>query len=183
MRRSRRIGGPTWTPCWRLPSLRRWTAPRTLPSSSASWMRAVAGEGHEWPGGPHMPRRVTAVLGRQSNAASANACLTTIRTAGTAQLVSNLDAIHRGQHQVEDQEIIRVVPCVQISLFAVIHHPYAEAGFLQTLSQKSSDIWIIFHDEDAHCVLRLEWGPWGASLSQRRKQGTGLAGSLGLEPS
>jgi polyhydroxybutyrate depolymerase len=33
---------------------------------------AVAGEGHEWPGGPRMPARLTAVLGPQSNAIDAD---------------------------------------------------------------------------------------------------------------
>lgn len=33
---------------------------------------SVSGEGHEWPGGPHMPVRITFVLGRQSNAVNAD---------------------------------------------------------------------------------------------------------------
>ena len=33
---------------------------------------AIAGEGHEWPGGPHLPRRYTVLLGAQSNAIDAD---------------------------------------------------------------------------------------------------------------
>ena len=33
---------------------------------------SIVGEGHEWPGGPHLPRRITQVLGPQSTAISAN---------------------------------------------------------------------------------------------------------------
>ena len=33
---------------------------------------SIVGEGHEWPGGPHLPRRITRVLGPQSTAISAN---------------------------------------------------------------------------------------------------------------
>ena len=33
---------------------------------------SIVGEGHEWPGGPHLPRRITRVLGPQSTAVSAN---------------------------------------------------------------------------------------------------------------
>ena len=33
---------------------------------------SIVGEGHEWPGGPHLPRRITLVLGPQSTAISAN---------------------------------------------------------------------------------------------------------------
>ena len=33
---------------------------------------AITGEGHEWPGGPHMPSVITNVLGPQSNAVHAN---------------------------------------------------------------------------------------------------------------
>jgi polyhydroxybutyrate depolymerase len=36
---------------------------------------AVAGEGHEWPGGPKMPSVITSVLGPQSDAVSANALM------------------------------------------------------------------------------------------------------------
>jgi polyhydroxybutyrate depolymerase len=35
----------------------------------------LAGEGHEWPGGPTMPAELTALLGPQSNAVSANALM------------------------------------------------------------------------------------------------------------
>jgi polyhydroxybutyrate depolymerase len=35
----------------------------------------VAGEGHEWPGGPTLPTKYTAFLGPQSNAVSANALI------------------------------------------------------------------------------------------------------------
>jgi polyhydroxybutyrate depolymerase len=33
---------------------------------------SLVGEGHEWPGGPHLPNAVTKLLGPQSNAVSAN---------------------------------------------------------------------------------------------------------------
>jgi polyhydroxybutyrate depolymerase len=33
---------------------------------------SITGEGHEWPGGPHLGRRLTEVLGPQSNAVDAN---------------------------------------------------------------------------------------------------------------
>ena len=33
---------------------------------------SIVGGGHEWPGGPHLPRRITRVLGPQSTAISAN---------------------------------------------------------------------------------------------------------------
>ena len=36
---------------------------------------SVTGEGHEWPGGPHLPRALTGALGPQSNAVSANAVM------------------------------------------------------------------------------------------------------------
>jgi poly(3-hydroxybutyrate) depolymerase len=32
----------------------------------------ITGEGHEWPGGPHLPRRITRLLGPQSTAISAD---------------------------------------------------------------------------------------------------------------
>ena len=35
----------------------------------------ITGEGHEWPGGPHLPRSLTDVLGPQSNAVDANAVM------------------------------------------------------------------------------------------------------------
>ncbi len=36
---------------------------------------AITGEGHEWPGGPVMPKAITSVLGPQSDAVSANALM------------------------------------------------------------------------------------------------------------
>jgi polyhydroxybutyrate depolymerase len=36
---------------------------------------SIAGEGHEWPDGPHLPRRVTKVLGPQSTAVNADAVM------------------------------------------------------------------------------------------------------------
>jgi polyhydroxybutyrate depolymerase len=36
---------------------------------------SITGEGHEWPGGPHMPRSLTRVLGPQSDAVDANALM------------------------------------------------------------------------------------------------------------
>lgn len=36
---------------------------------------ALAGEGHEWPGGPTLPRSVTRLLGPQSSAVDANAVM------------------------------------------------------------------------------------------------------------
>jgi polyhydroxybutyrate depolymerase len=36
---------------------------------------ALAGEGHEWPDGPKMPKAITSVLGPQSDAVSANALM------------------------------------------------------------------------------------------------------------
>lgn len=36
---------------------------------------AITGEGHEWPGGPKMPKVITNVLGPQSDAVSANALM------------------------------------------------------------------------------------------------------------
>lgn len=36
---------------------------------------SLIGEGHEWPGGPHMPPSITALLGPQSNAVDANAVM------------------------------------------------------------------------------------------------------------
>ncbi len=36
---------------------------------------AITGEGHEWPGGPKMPKVITSVLGPQSDAVSANALM------------------------------------------------------------------------------------------------------------
>jgi polyhydroxybutyrate depolymerase len=39
---------------------------------SAVELYAITGEGHEWPGGPHLPRRYTVLLGPQSNAIDAD---------------------------------------------------------------------------------------------------------------
>jgi polyhydroxybutyrate depolymerase len=36
---------------------------------------SIAGEGHEWPGGPFLPRRLTKLLGPQSNAIGANSTI------------------------------------------------------------------------------------------------------------
>ena len=35
----------------------------------------IAGEGHEWPGGPRLPRSLSALLGPQSTAVNANAVM------------------------------------------------------------------------------------------------------------
>jgi len=35
----------------------------------------ITGEGHEWPGGPHLPKSLTTALGPQSNAVDANAIM------------------------------------------------------------------------------------------------------------
>jgi len=40
--------------------------------ASAVQLYTLAGEGHEWPGGPTMPKRITRVLGAQSDAIDAN---------------------------------------------------------------------------------------------------------------
>jgi polyhydroxybutyrate depolymerase len=39
---------------------------------SAVELYSIAGEGHEWPGGPHLPRAITKLLGPQTTAISAN---------------------------------------------------------------------------------------------------------------
>ena len=36
---------------------------------------SITGEGHEWPGGPPLPRSLTTVLGPQSDAVDANAVM------------------------------------------------------------------------------------------------------------
>lgn len=46
-------------------------------NGAAVALYAVIGEGHEWPGGPHVGPRITAVLGPQSNAVNANAVMWT----------------------------------------------------------------------------------------------------------
>lgn len=42
---------------------------------SAVDLYSITGEGHEWPGGPHLPKSITANLGPQSTAISANATM------------------------------------------------------------------------------------------------------------
>jgi len=42
---------------------------------SAVELYAVDGEGHEWPGGPAMPKRITKLLGPQSDSVDANALI------------------------------------------------------------------------------------------------------------
>jgi polyhydroxybutyrate depolymerase len=44
-------------------------------SGSAVQLYTLTGEGHEWPGGPPLPKRITRVLGPQSNAIDANATM------------------------------------------------------------------------------------------------------------
>jgi polyhydroxybutyrate depolymerase len=44
-------------------------------NGAAVEMYELLGEGHEWPGGPTMPARLTALLGPQSDAVSANALM------------------------------------------------------------------------------------------------------------
>jgi polyhydroxybutyrate depolymerase len=44
-------------------------------AGSAVELFAVAGEGHEWPGGPHLPTAITSFLGPQSGAVDANATM------------------------------------------------------------------------------------------------------------
>ncbi len=41
-------------------------------SSASVELYTITGEGHEWPGGPHLPRSITRVLGPQSDAIDAN---------------------------------------------------------------------------------------------------------------
>ncbi len=43
--------------------------------SSNVELYTIAGEGHEWPGGPHLPRSITRDLGPQSTAISANSLM------------------------------------------------------------------------------------------------------------
>jgi polyhydroxybutyrate depolymerase len=47
---------------------------RYAPCSAGSEVElySIVGEGHEWPGGPHLPKRITDALGPQSTAISAN---------------------------------------------------------------------------------------------------------------
>lgn len=42
---------------------------------------SIVGEGHEWPGGPHLPKSLTKVLGPQSTAVSANSVMWTFFSA------------------------------------------------------------------------------------------------------
>jgi polyhydroxybutyrate depolymerase len=42
---------------------------------------SIVGEGHEWPGGPHLPKTITDVLGPQSDAIDANATMWAFFTA------------------------------------------------------------------------------------------------------
>jgi polyhydroxybutyrate depolymerase len=51
------------------------TAYRGCAQGSAVELYSIAGEGHEWPGGPVMPARLTTALGPQSFALSANALI------------------------------------------------------------------------------------------------------------
>jgi len=44
-------------------------------TGAAVELYTLAGEGHEWPGGPKMPRRITALLGAQSAAVDADALM------------------------------------------------------------------------------------------------------------
>lgn len=58
-------------------TLTRYTGCR---NGAAVELYAIAGEGHEWPGGPHLPRRYTALLGPQSNAIDADQAMWTFFT-------------------------------------------------------------------------------------------------------
>jgi polyhydroxybutyrate depolymerase len=44
-------------------------------SGAAVDLYTISGEGHEWPGGPHLPLRITALLGPQSNAVKGDALI------------------------------------------------------------------------------------------------------------
>jgi polyhydroxybutyrate depolymerase len=46
---------------------------------------ALRGEGHEWPGGPHVPASITALLGPQSDAVDANNAMWAFFSARTAR--------------------------------------------------------------------------------------------------
>ena len=50
-------------------------------NDAAVELYTLAREGHEWPGGPSLPRRVTRALGPQSNAVNANTTMWTFFTA------------------------------------------------------------------------------------------------------
>jgi polyhydroxybutyrate depolymerase len=51
------------------------TAYRGCRNGGAVELYSIAGEGHEWPGGPTLPSILTRVLGPQSNAVDANAVM------------------------------------------------------------------------------------------------------------
>jgi polyhydroxybutyrate depolymerase len=44
-------------------------------NAAAVELYAIAGEGHEWPGGSTLPPALTRILGPQSNAVDANAAM------------------------------------------------------------------------------------------------------------
>lgn len=44
-------------------------------SGASVELYALAGEGHEWPGGPVLPRSLTRLVGPQSSAVDANAVM------------------------------------------------------------------------------------------------------------
>ncbi len=48
------------------------TAYGSCAQAAAVQLYAITGEGHEWPGGPKLPRRYTKNAGPQSDAISAN---------------------------------------------------------------------------------------------------------------
>lgn len=51
------------------------TAYSRCKGSASVSLYSIAGEGHEWPGGPPLPRRLTTLLGPQTTAISANALI------------------------------------------------------------------------------------------------------------
>ena len=51
------------------------TAYAGCPAGSAVELYSITGEGHEWPGGPPLPRSITRVLGPRSDALSANSVM------------------------------------------------------------------------------------------------------------
>ena len=57
------------------------TAYANCAGGSAVELYAISGEGHEWPGGPHLPKSVTRGLGPQSMAISANSTMWAFFTA------------------------------------------------------------------------------------------------------
>ncbi len=61
----------------------RFTLTRYTGCSAGSEIElySILGEGHEWPGGPHLPRALTRALGPQSNAVNANAVMWAFFTA------------------------------------------------------------------------------------------------------